>query len=169
MSTQLSSGTSINMPYLPTSRQFDSDQEQLQVTLTKMYNEMSTAVNARTIGIFNTVQVVTGDRYYPIINNDIHTPVNQRQSYRKLFILPATAAGATTTIPHGITGITEGAAWYGNATTAVPDFRPIPYADAALVTNQISLTITATNIIVVNGSTAPNITGGNIILEFLLN
>ncbi len=168
MSTQTSS-TTIGVPYIITSRQFPtSDPKQLETELTKSYEDISYGVNARTIGMFNKFQIVTGDQYYAD-NTSPMNPIQFRQGYRQLFAFTTIAAGATLTITHGITGITELVHCYGNCVTVTPDFRPIPYSSVTAVNQQIELRVTATQIIISNGAGAPNITSGTIILEYLLN
>ena len=169
MSTQTSS-TTIGVPYIITSRQFPtSDPKQLETELTKSYEDISYGVNARTIGIFNKFQIVTGDQYYAD-NTSPMNPIQFRQGYRQLFAFGAIATGVTFPIAHGISGITELVHCYGNCITDIPDFRPIPYSTATVdVTLQIELRVTDTQIIIINGAGAPNITSGTIILEYLLN
>lgn len=96
-------------------------------------------------------------------------PQTFRNGYRKLFIIGAIAAGATSTTAHGITSLTQIIHRSGEAITAVPDFRSIPYASATLVTDQIQLTIDGTNIVIVNGATAPNITSAVVWFDYVKN
>lgn len=168
MSTQTSS-TTIGVPYIITSRQFPTnDPKQLETELTKSYEDISYGVNARTIGMFNEFQIVTGDQYYAD-NTSPMNPIQFRQGYRQLFAFDAIATGATLTIDHGISGITELVHCYGNCITDTPDFRPIPYSSATDVTEQIQITVTDTQIVIVNGAAAPDIISGTAILEYLLN
>lgn len=161
----------IRASYLVTSRKFPTDIDELQPYLGKTYFDIAQAVNERTIGIFDLFQVVTGERWFnpaKVDFNAANIPA-KRQTYRQVFILPATAAGATTIIPHNIANPVAFTRIYGTCITNVPDFRPIPYASATVVTNQIEIKANATQIIVINGATAPNITSGIIVIEYLLN
>lgn len=154
--------------YLITSRNFPTDGAQLEPELTKMYNEVAQAVNLRTNGLYETTQNVTGEQWFNTsFNPDVG--MRRRQSYRKVFTFGAIAAGATLAINHGITGITSFTLTYGEAITDVPDFRNIPFASATVVTDQIQVTKTSTQIIIINGATAPNIVSGKFVLEYLLN
>lgn len=154
--------------YLITSREFPKEPSELEPVLSKSYVEIAQAVNVRTIGTFNTFQIVTGDRYYNTSN-----PLQLRQSYRTLFTFGAVASGASTTISFNSSAITESAHIYGNCITAdnTTKFRCIPYASATDVTKQIQIDIdtTASTIIITNGAGAPNILSGNIIFEYMLN
>lgn len=153
-------------PYLVTSRQFPVDNGAiLQPELVKSYIDIAQAVNVRTIGIFESTQIVTGERWFSVSATDANA---KRQSYRQVYPFEAIAAGATLVIPHGITGITSGTRIYGTCVTDVPDFRPIPYASNT-ANNNIELKVDNTNITIINGSSSPNITSGIIILEYLLN
>lgn len=168
------SATSLQVPYLITSRLFPEDDQELRGVLSKSYVEIAQAVNRRTIGTFNTFQVVTGDQYYSTTNNDISRPIQFRQSYRRLYPFGAIAQGATLTITHQITGITEIVHLYGNCITdvsVIPNakYKPIPFVSTAAVNQQIALYMNDTIITIVNGAGADNILSGTIIVEFLLN
>ena len=97
------------------------------------------------------------------------TAQEQKLAFRKLVNFGAIAAGATSTVAHGITGITQVTRQWGEAITAVVDYRHIPYASATLVTDQIQLTIDAANVTIINGATAPNITSAVVVMEYLKN
>jgi hypothetical protein len=155
-----------NQPYLPTSRQFPvNNLPNLEPELVKSYIEIAQAVNIRIIGVFENIQIVTGERWYSI---DPVNALKKRQSYRKSFPFGAITAGTPLAINHGITGITICTKIYGTCVTALPDFRPIPYVSAG--TNAaIDVRVTSTQIIILVESSSPNIVSGNIVLEYLLN
>ncbi len=153
-------------PYLPTSRQFPvNNLPILEPELVKSYIEIAQAVNGRIIGVFENIQIVTGERWYA---SDPTNALNKRQTYRKAFPFGAIVAGAGLTFPHGITGIVAFTRIYGTCITDLPDYRPIPYASIAAASN-IDLRVTSTNIIIGVGASSPNIVSGNIVLEYLLN
>jgi len=153
-------------PYLPTSRNFPvSDLIQLEPELTKSYIDIARAVNLRTIGIFETVQIITGERWFSIDPLDVN---NKRQTYRKVFPFGTIAAGTTLLIAHGLTGINEFTKISGTCVTDMPDYRPIPYATNT-VNSAIELNVDNTDIIITVGALSPNIIKGIIILEYLLN
>lgn len=151
-------------PYLPTTRQFPAQNAtQLEPELVKSYIDTAQAVNVRTIGIFEQLQIVTGERWFSTVNNTV-----KRQTYRQVYTFGAIAAGANLAITHGITGVTSFTRIYGTCNTALPDSRPIPYASVAANSN-IDLRVTSTQIIIANGAGGPNINNGIIVLEYLLN
>lgn len=174
----MSTGTpgSISAPYIPTSTKFPLDPEQLQQTQTKRDIEIAQAVNKRTIGSYYEAQIVTGNLYYSLTNNNIENPIQFRQSYRQIYVFGAIAAGATLLIAHGITGITEIVNLYGNCITdgsvvalATAKYEPIPFVSTANVNQQVSLYMDDTNITIINGAGNNNILSGSIITEYLLN
>jgi hypothetical protein len=154
-------------PYLPTSRQFPvNNLPILEPELVKSYIEIAQAVNGRTIGVFENIQIVTGERWYA---SDPTNALNKRQTYRKAFPVGAIAKNTTLQIPHGITGIVAFTRIYGTCITDLPDFRPIPYASIAGMTATIDLRVDTTTIYIAVGSGSPNVLSGNIVLEYLLN
>lgn len=154
-------------PFISTSTFFPDDFEEFRAKFLELYRDLSNAVNTREVGVYDLVEFLTGENWFTSGNPQI-----KRKTYRKVFELPATAAGATTLIAHGITGVNAATTFthiYGACVTVAPDNRPIPFASATLVTDQIQVLVTAANIAVTNGATAPNITSGYIILEYLKN
>lgn len=151
-------------PYLQTTRKFPIDSPpKLETELSKMNLDVATAVNLRSIGIYDVVTTITGNQLY-----NLTTPLTKRQSQRKVYTFSSIAAGATLVTAHGINLITQLACPItGSVVTAIPDFRNIPHVSATLITDQIQVIVDATNITIINGATAPNITSGFVILEFL--
>ncbi len=153
-------------PYLPTSHKFPVQNiEELEPELVKSYIDIAQAVNLRTIGIFEKIQIVTGERWFSASTTDAS---KKRQTYRQIYTFGTIAAGATLPIAHGITGITQFTRIYATCVTDAPDYRPIPYASVTANEN-IEMNVTSTNIVIKNGSSSPNITNGIVVLEYLLN
>ncbi len=169
MSVNAGGGNVSQSLLLVTSKKFPTQKaEELEPVLTKSWFDTAQAVNARTIGIFNTNAITIGDKYY---NNP--DPLNLRQSYRKLFSFGAIAAGATLTITHDITSITEIVHLYGNcitdaATIVTAKYEPLPFVSTTL-NQQVSIYMNDTIITIVNGAGNNNILSGTIIVEYLLN
>lgn len=151
-------------PVLIGSRKFPQEPSQLESELTKMYTEVSQAVNVKTNGLYETTQVTTGDVYF---SNGEQT--NRRQSFRKVFTFGAINAGTSASVNHGITGVTSFVHIYGTCNTDAPDARPIPYTSATNVTEQIQINVTSSQINILNGAGADNILSAIIVLEYLLN
>jgi len=96
----------ISQVYLPTSRQFPEDTRDLTNILSKSYVETALAVNKRTIGTYNTFAANTGNLYYAL-NESVTQGIQFRQSYRQVYPFTTISAGATLTIVHGLTGVTQ--------------------------------------------------------------
>jgi hypothetical protein len=145
-------------PYLRTSREFPEDAHDLAVELSKAYLDISNNVNSRTIGNYATVPMITGNTWNTVGGN------NKRQSLRQVYTF--TSAGS---INHNIRvadiggfvniygTFTDGTIWY-----------PLPYVNVVNATDQISLTVSATQIVITaGGGSPPSITSGFVVLEWL--
>ena len=86
-----------NAPYVITSREFPQDSIQLSQVLTKMYFEVSNAINNRTIGLYDQYQIPTGNRYF-----NTGDPTNRLQSFRQAYQVNALPNNTTLTIPSNI-------------------------------------------------------------------
>lgn len=144
-------------PYLPKQRNFNiDDPKELQVTLDKMYIEVASRMNDRTIGTYAPDKpVVTGDKYY--------TKGQPIQSQRQLYQFTSTA-----NIPHNIPNYsqiqyfvkgygdyTDNTNWYG-----------LVWGSTVAIAGQISFYVTNTNIIFVTGGGAPTVKTGVVVLEW---
>ena len=149
-------------PYLRTSREFPEEAKQLTQEVNKSYVDIARAVNNRVIGIYPSNRpAITGKVYYL-------TPGRTNQSLRQVYRF--TTFASPMSIPHGIKfadvdqfAIITGTAFDGT------NYYPLPYVDVVAATNQISVMLTPTNIVITAGATAPVITSGIIILEWLVN
>jgi hypothetical protein len=153
-----------NAVFLPTTIQYPSDPQELLIRLNKAYEDIATRLNVKQIGIFDLIEFLTGEQWFVVGN-----PQTKRQTFRKCFSIGAIAAGGTSTTVHGITGITAFTNIYGTAVTVVVDYRPIPYASATAVNQQIEIKVDGTNITIINGAASPNITSAIVVLEYLKN
>ncbi len=150
--------------FLNTAEVFPKEEDNLLRKLTALHTDVANTVNVREIALYQQNQAVLTGQQFSIPG----TNQTKKYTFRQVYYFGSISAGATLTFAHGITGLVQLTLAYGTCVTA-SDFRPIPYASATNVTGQISLTVTATNIVIVNGSTSPNITSGIIVLEYLLN
>lgn len=149
--------------YLTTTRDFDQDDVNLRILLNQMYVEIANALNLKSNGIFEIVETQTGEQFFGSSTDQ----QKKRFSFRKVFSFGAVAASGTETIAHNINNLSFFTHIYGTCVTDVIDYRPIPYAAITAVTDQIEVKVDSTNIIIDNGSTAPNITSGIIVLEYI--
>ena len=157
-----------NAIYLPTTQYFPDDPEKFRSVLTFVYSDIARRLNDKQIGTFDLTEVVNGQQWFTSGNPQI-----KRQAFRKVFEIGAIGSGATFTFAHGITGFTAltFTDCWGQVITTAATFnkRPVPYASATLVTDQIQLDYDDTNVRIINGATAPNITSGIVVLNYLKN
>lgn len=147
--------------FIRTSRNFPQEAQPLAVEVNRSYVDIANHINFRTIGIFPTQKAsATGESWYT-------AGTVRQQTLRQVYIV--TGSG---NIPHGIVfadivGFTR---IYGAFKGADGNFYPLPYVDPTNATNQISLGINGTNIVVTAGGGAPPIIStGYIVLEWLSN
>ncbi len=150
--------------FLPTYQFFPEDLSQLMVVLTDMYITMATAINQRQFGGFSVDEQLNGQFFTN--QADAQLP---NSGFRKIFyITTAIPAATTATFAHGLLNVSYITAIYGGVrNTATGIFRPLPYVDTVNVTNQVGVTVDATNVNVINGATAAQIDTGVIVLEYL--
>jgi len=148
--------------YLRTSREFPEDLHQLSVEVNRSYIDVANAVNVRTIGLFPVNRcAITGESWY--------FTTSRQQALRQVYEFGTIAPGATLNIPYRDTGFNRLIRLFGTVLTAVPNYRTIPFSSATVVTDNIQVTLDHVNtqIIIVNGATAPSITSGFIVYEWL--
>lgn len=151
-------------PFLPTSTFFPEDFEQFRIKFLELYRNIANTTNTREVGIYDFQEFLTGEQW-PTIGN----PQVKRKTFRTIYSIGAIPVGATVNTAHGLVGVVAYTHIYGTAITAFPDNRPIPFASATVVTDQIQITVDAVNIIIVNGATAPAIVSAFVVLEYLKN
>lgn len=149
-------------PYLQQNVTFSEDEEQRLLQHTSVNANVARAVNLREISIYQLSEISNGQQFFTAGN-----PQSNRYAFRKVFNIGPIATGATSTTAHGITQETIFTRIYGTCVTDVVDYRPIPYSSTVALNQQISLTITGTNIVIVNGAASPNITSCIVVLEYL--
>lgn len=143
-------------PYLETSRHFPQDPEQLRTVQTKSYNEIASAVNSRVIGIFELMSSVTGEKWFA---NSTENPQTKRQTQRIVYQFTGSSFN------HGLTNVTAYTRIYGTFTDGT-FWYPLPYVDPTPA-NQIGVKVSATQVVITAGGTAPTVTSGFVILEYL--
>lgn len=151
-------------PFLTPSTYFPEDFEEFRVKFLEIYRNIANTTNVREISIYDLNEFLTGQQWYTAGNPQI-----KRQTFRKAFNLGAVAAGTKLNTLHGLTGFTAFTAIYGTCVTDVVDYRPIPYASATAVDEQIEINVDATTLVISNGAAAPNITSAIVVLEYLKN
>lgn len=159
-------------PFIPTYRDFPvQDEHNLQKQLVNAYTQSSTAINQRTIGLFdlsqvsgNTTvnpQVPNGERWFPTAAQS-NTPQRLRDGFRVV----VQVSDAVLIVTHGITLINQVTRLYGAFFDGTL-WQDLPYVDVVSAANQIKLSVSSTQIIVTKGAGAPSIAQGIVVLEFL--
>ena len=147
-------------PYLISSRQFSDDATQISVELNKTYVDIANNVNVRTIGIFPTnTPVINGESWFTAGGNQ------KQQALRQVYLVTGTG-----TIAHGIDTSDIGGFTriYGTFTDGTIHY-PLPYVDVTSSTNQVLLTVDATNInITAGGGSPPTVSSGFVVLEWIV-
>ena len=142
----------------------DPKSDRFKSKLEEVYRDVAIRVNERQIGVFDFVEANTGQKFF----GEAGEPRRKRESLRKVFQIDGPiAAGATATEPHGITNVDFYTHIYGTIETNVPDHRPLPYSDSS--NEEVSLRVDGTNIIIENGSAAPQIDSVLVVLEYIKN
>ena len=141
----------------------DKDYETFLNTWNKTYEKIARQVNVKDFGYYSTEEMVNGQRWSKITSG----VQEYKTVYRKRFDFTTITQGGTETIKHGISGFTLITRSYGEVITDVVDYRSIPYTSISNVNLGIQITKTATEIIIVNGSAAPAISSGFVVLEYI--
>ncbi len=150
--------------YLNRTETFPEDDKDFTVKMTRVYSNIANAMNNREIAIYDLYEQLNGQQFFNSTNvKDL------RPCYRTVYAFGAIASGGTLVIPHNVTNATLFTRIYGTARTNVPDSRPIPYASPVAVTNSMSIRVTNTDIVISLGATAPAMTSGFAVLEYLKN
>jgi len=155
---------------LPVTQEWPLDPKQLQEQLTIFYRRISNTVNSKEGGLYSSQEFFSNQQY------SLNDPGTFKNVYRKCFDMVALnggaiAPGATASFAHGITGIVQLVHMYGGAknSDATPKFIPLPYVSATLVTDQVQVYITSTNVVLVNGATQTALTSATLVVEVLKN
>lgn len=149
--------------YLPTFRDFQQNDHDLRLLLSKSYTEIANSVNIKENGVYDLVEVQNSQQFFNPANAQ-----KKRFAFRILVTFGAIAAGGTSSVAHGVTGITNCTHIYGTCITATPDFRPIPHASVTANAN-IEVIVTSTTVTINVGAASPNVTSAIIVLEYLKN
>lgn len=146
--------------FLPENIEIPTSSADLPSYLKLRLEEILRLLNRKDTGSYEEIEQIINQQFFG------STPQNKRFVFRRVYSFSAIGAGAFINIPHGITGVTNFTRIYGTTQNAT-DSRPLPYADAAAVANQVAVLVTSTDIVVTNGATAPAIVSGIVVLEFL--
>ena len=147
--------------FLPEDFVIPKDKVEFDIFLKSTLTSFSKLLNRKDTGTYDLVEQQINQQFFST------NPRVKRQVLRKAYNIGAIASGVTSTTAHGITGFTAFTRIYGTAVTATPTYIPLPYASVTALNQQVSLTVTATNIVIVNGAAAANITSAIVVLEYV--
>lgn|SRR5574338_1071860 len=152
----MSSNVVNQVSFLPTTKSFPIDSDELSFELNKAYVDIANSVNSRIIGVFPTNRpAITGESWF--VNKN-----QKQQVLRQVYPLKS-----TNNIPHGIDlrrvsrftncygSFTDGTNWYGAF-----------YAGSTAIAGQITFYIDPMNIVIVPGGGAPTVSDGTIVLQW---
>ena len=150
----------IKAPFLRTSRNFPEDPKLLQSEINRSYVDIARGVNNRPIGFFIVNRSIANGENWFINKNE------RQQGLREVYKWD----DAHLTIAHEINfaSLTNFIRIYGTFFDGT-NWCPLPYVDVTNVTNQIMVKVNATNIVITKGATAPAVSHGLIVLEWLSN
>lgn len=145
---------------------FAEDWDEFRDQITDLWRTLSRKVNDKERAFYpDRLELTNSQKFFTAGN-----PQKYREAFRKVFNIGAIATGATLnndSTAHGITRIGEFTRIYGVCTTDVVDYRPIPYSSVTAANLGIELNVTATNVVIINGAAAPNITSGIVVIEYV--
>ena len=150
----------MSSPFVPVYRQFPvEDPHNLEKQLVNSFTQSSTAINNRTISTFQTNAIANGERWFPITG---------QQRLRDGNRIAVQVDDSNLTLPHGISLINQSTRLYGSFQDASGNWQTLPYVDVTDVTNQISISVTSTDIVVTKGAgSPPSISNGIVVFEYL--
>jgi hypothetical protein len=154
--------SSIGNTYVPHYTNYQLEEEELRLQLTRRDNQIAISLNDKENGIVEIIETQNGQQWF----GDTGIQQQKRFAFRKAFSFGAIPAGTPLTVTHGISGATIFVHIYGGVITSNPDFRPLPHASVTANAN-IEVIVTSTNYTINNGAGGPNITFGVLVLEYL--
>lgn len=145
-------------PYLPSQLDFPSEQpKQLGIVLDKMYIDIASRINDRTIGIFSVNTPITlGDVYY------FAGVQTRQQSQRLMYNVTSTA-----NFNHGIKNLNRRVHFYGDWTDGTGNWYGFISGTPNAIAGQIVISLSTTQIIFTVGAGAPALTLGQIVIEWI--
>lgn len=146
-------------PFLITSRSFPETLRDLSIETDKSYIDIANVVNIRTIGVF------TSNKPSPSGEQWFYDKAKKQQGFRQIYYFTTTA-----NIPHGINVgfISRFTRCYGEYTDGI-NWYGLIHGSNAVQNNQITFYVTPTNIVFNVSVTAPSVTSGIVVLEWISN
>jgi len=156
------SDPSVQANQLPLSIDLPQEEEQLRQKLTDSYKKTVDAMNNKIGGLFSLQEIANFERWF-----SVNSTTQTRNGYRKTFKFTSIATGASYVFAHGIQSLKQITNMRAIVYTDQGDWRKVPYVDDVLITNSISMKVDVTSVTIRNGTTAPAIKSGIVVLEYL--
>ena len=152
---------------LPQTYIIPEEEDQKDLVLRNYLNSIATATNSKDSGIYDSVETVTGQQFYPSFTSDGSSNARYKGVLRKVIDTGALPNSSSIMIPHGITLRSQFTVTkiYGAATNPSNSWIPLPFA-SPVTANNISLEANATNIIIITGSNRTAYTRSYVVLEW---
>lgn len=158
--TFTTSANAAQAPYLPNQRYFPIEGELLQRELNNSFADIAKSVNAREIGMYSQSVTATGQRF------EMERSEPSEESKRRILMFGPIAAGATSVLPHNLSGFDRFTRIYGVGQTQ-NDWRPIPFSSVVAITDQISIVVDRVNVTIRNGATGVALQSALVVVEFI--
>jgi hypothetical protein len=142
--------------FLRGQRLFPQDPQALSVELDRSYVDIAAKVNDKTIGFFPADRpALTGEKWAIAgVTYSGFRQIYPFSAYGSIALNLNTEFIKSFTRIYGV--LVSGNTWY-----------PLPYVDTVLVTNQVSVRVTTTHIILTGGAGAPATPSGYVVLEWI--
>lgn len=134
-----------NASLLPISQVFSKDYDQFLLQITKIYSDVSRAINTRDIALYAVTEQQDGQQWF-IPGN----PQSYRDGFRKVVPFPAPLVGGLNTIAHGIPSVTTTFFFtriWGTGKNAAGTLW-VPFPQGGANTSQLEVDITNVNLTV---------------------
>ena len=145
--------------------------KELLVRLYQNLNLISTLLNIKDTGYYDTNEFVNGQQFFPnpTLSSSTGTMPTYRPVYRKVINFGALPNSGTKAVAHTIitTTATTFTRIYGTASdTTGFNYIPLPYSSPVLVSN-IELRVDGTNVTITTGSNRTNFNITYVIVEYM--
>lgn len=174
--SQLSQGNLIQTTFVWNAQEVQSleinkDLKRLLVQLYQNLNNVVLALNSKDTGIYNEQEFLTGQTFFsnPALSSTTSQSPTERQVFRKVINFGALPDSTNKPVAHNIS-LLPGYSFtriYGTATTPTSSFIPLPYSSPTALNENISLEITATDIIITTGIDRRAYTTCYVIAEYI--
>lgn len=150
--------------FLRGQRLFPQEAQPLSVEIDRSYVEMASKINDKTIGFFTTSSsAVTGEKWQ--IDGKTYN------GFRQMYTFETTGNIEHLLQLENILAFTRIYGTFVDSSDPDPDlwiWYPLPYVDATAADNQVSLTVTSTDIVITaGGGSPPAVSSGYVVLEWI--